>query len=59
MTKSRHSKKSKRRDDQILRREVAAIRRLKKRAASHGKAFLADIVLAGGEAPGRSGAAAV
>jgi hypothetical protein len=36
MTKSRHSKKSKRRDDPILCREVAAIRRLKKRAASHG-----------------------
>jgi len=44
MTRSRHSKKSKRRDDLVLRREVAAIRRLKKRAASHGKAFLADII---------------
>ena len=45
---SRHSKKSKRRDDLILRREVVAIRRLKKRAASHGKAFFKDIIEIGG-----------
>src|SRR6516225_9855408 len=41
---SRHSKKSKRRDDLILRREVAAIRRLKKSVASHGKRVVTDIV---------------
>ena len=41
---SRHSKKSKRRDDLILRREVAAIRRLKKSVASHGKSVVTDIV---------------
>jgi hypothetical protein len=32
----------------VLRREVAAIRRLKKRVASHGKAWLADIIEIGG-----------
>src|SRR6516165_4753145 len=43
MTKPSHS-----RNDLVLRREVVAIRRLKKRAASHGKAFLADIIEIGG-----------
>ena len=42
MTKPSHN-----RNDLVLRREVAAIRRLKKSAASHGKAFLADIVQIG------------
>jgi hypothetical protein len=39
MTKPSHN-----RNDLVLRREVAAIRRLKKRAILRGKAFLADIV---------------
>ena len=36
-------------DDPVLRRAVKKIRRLKKSAASHGKAFLADIVKIGKE----------
>ena len=43
MTKPPHS-----RNDLVLRREVAAIHRLKKRAALHGKAYLADIIEIGG-----------
>jgi len=39
MTKSPNS-----RNDPVLRREIAAILRLKKRAASHGKRYVADIV---------------
>ena len=42
MTKPSHN-----RNDLVLRREVAAIRRLKKRAAAVGKEFL-DIIIEGG-----------